>query len=121
MTYNLIKRNLSRIFGGILALPIVLARRYEEPVNISGFVELMQWSDRVTGYMYGLGIVIMVFMISFILLKSFESKQAFTGCLFLTMVTAWGLWGLQILNVSWVIGINIICGLIVIGIMWSRD
>lgn len=107
------------LFMILLVLPFVSARTYEEPVNISGFQELFQWNNRVIDSNFGVGIILIVFFTSFVLLKGFQSSQALTGCLFFTMVTAIGCWSFGILNTNWVIGSILLTGLTAILIYWS--
>ena len=103
----------------ILALtPIVESRLYEEPANISGFQDLLQWNDRVLDNNSGIGYLLLVFFVSFVLLKGFESAQAFTGCLYLTMITAFGCWALGILNSTYMISSIVLCALTALLIMW---
>jgi uncharacterized membrane protein YiaA len=116
-----IKRIISWILGVLFALPMVYAKTYEQPINITSFIDLFQWTNRVTGYYFGIGILIAVFFISFVLLKAFESKQAFVGCLFVTSIVAITLRLIDILNNTWAIGSIILCGLAILAIVWSKD
>jgi len=100
-------------------LPSITAKTYEEPKNITGFTDLFQWENRVTDYKFGIATLIMVFLVSFIVLKGFESSQAFTGCLFFTAVTAISLRVVEILNNTWTIGTIIVCALVALLIMWG--
>ena len=113
-------RKLSILIGLFLLITIinVSAREYEEPTNISGFQDLFQWNDRVLENQSGIGYLLLVFMVSFILLKGFESAQAFTGCLYLTMITAFSCWALGILNSTYMISSIVLCGLTALLIMW---
>jgi len=113
-------RKLSILIGLLLLITIinVSAREYEEPTNISGFQDLFQWNDRVLENQSGIGYLLLVFMVSFILLKGFESAQAFTGCLYLTMITAFGCWALGILNSTYMISSIVLCALTALLIMW---
>jgi len=115
------KLKISIILAILLLTPIVYAREYEQPTNISGFQDLFQWNNRVVDHQFGIGILIMVFFISFVLLKAFESAQAFTGCLFFTMIVAVGCWALSILNTTWMIGSVLLCALTTLLIFWLSD
>ncbi len=110
------------IFLVILLLTpmLVYARTYEEPKNITGFTDLFQWQNRVTDYKFGIAILLLVFIVSFVTLKGFESSQALTGCLFFTMVTAISLRIVDLLNNTWTIGSIILCAGIVLLIYWSK-
>ena len=125
MEVNKNKRTWKKIllisFLFLLILPIVNARTYEQPTNITGFQELWQWNNRVIDSNFGIGIILITFFTSFILLKGFQSSQALTGSLFFTMVTAIGCWSIGILNTSWVIGSVLLTALTAILILWSGN
>lgn len=103
----------------ILSPILVSARTYEEPKNLTTFTDLFQWQNRVTDYKFGIAILLLVFIVSFVTLKGFESSQALVGCLFFTMVTAISLRTVDLLNNTWTIGSIILCGAIVLLISWT--
>ncbi len=110
------------IFLAILLLtPMIMARTYEEPKNITSFTDLAQWENRVTGYKFGIATLLLVFIVSFVSLKGFESSQALTGCLFFTMTVAIGLRIIDLLNNTWTIGTIILCAAVVLLISWSSS
>lgn len=105
----------------LLIVPLVNAKHYEEPTNITDFGDLFQWNNRVTNSMFGLGVLLIVFFVSFVLLKGFESSQAFTGCVFFTFLTAVTLRLIGILDTVWVIASGLIMGLIILLIFFTKE
>ena len=105
----------------LIAIPSVNAKTYEEPTNITGFQDLFQWNDRVLENQSGIGYLLLVFMVSFLLLKGFESAQAFTGCLYLTTITAISCWTLGILSFNYIIACSVLTGLVALLIMWLNN
>jgi len=118
---NSFKWKMVMILAVLLVLPMVSGREYKEPTNITGFQDLTQWSDEVLDYKFGIGIVLMTFFISFLLLKAFESAQALIGCLFFTAVVATGCWAIGILDTSYVISVWVLCGIPAILILWASN
>jgi len=43
---------------------------YEEPINQTGFIETMQYANRVTGELFGTGILIVLYVSTFLFLRN---------------------------------------------------
>lgn len=52
---------------------------YELPATLSDPVVWLQWTNQITGYWFGPGIVLAFFLIMFIAFKSFTTDRAFAA------------------------------------------
>lgn len=58
------------------------------PNNITDFVSLMVFANNVTNYMFGIGILLMIFFLSFTSLLFYGSERAFSTSIFLTFISS---------------------------------
>lgn len=71
---------------------------YPNPENFSSFPGLMQYDNTVTGGIYGYGILLMVWVISFAALSHYVKKYALASSCFVTLTVAYLLWLLHLVN-----------------------
>lgn len=77
------------------------------PENITGFVEFVQYTNTLVNGMLGMGILIIVFMVSFLSAKSYSYERAFGFSSFLTMISAILLRFMNLIT-DWMLSIAII-------------
>ena len=60
---------------------------YTMPTNITSITDWMQWGNVITGNWYGIVLIVMIFVITYISLKDYPNKRAFAAAAFITGIT----------------------------------
>lgn len=61
-----------------------MPQNYSMPSNVTSFVDMLEWSNSTVGGMYGDVILLATWFVMFMVMKKFETKQAFTTASFTT-------------------------------------
>lgn len=88
--------------------------RYPNSTDVSSIVNLLGYNNDVTGGWFGLVILIMVFVISVLSLKTFEMNKAVTAAAFFTAIVGllFRLMGILADNYFWIPWIFVALGVI---------
>lgn len=65
-----------------------MAAPYPNP-NVTGYVELLQYTNTVTNNLFGLGLLLMIFIVSFLSLKIYTTERAFATASFITAMSSY--------------------------------
>jgi len=57
-------------------------------MNVTGFVELMLYDNSITGGIFGISILLMIFFISFISLTAYGVEKSFVPAIFMTFISS---------------------------------
>ena len=66
--------------------------------NVTGYVDLFTYSNEVTNNMFGLGILMIIFVVSFVVSKNLPTEKAFSMACFTTTMTSYFLAILQLVS-----------------------
>lgn len=61
---------------------------FDAPTNVTNFVTWMQYNNTVTDNMFGIGILVMLFIVVFIAFKQYETEQAFASACFISLIAS---------------------------------
>lgn len=89
--------------------------------GITNVQTLMQWNNTVTGDMFGLSILLMLFSISFLTMHGFGNKPSFVASIWLTAIASVFLWILQLINAEIMIGVIMITALASVFLFRTRE
>lgn len=88
--------------------------------TVTGLVGLLQYSNIVTNYYFGPGVVLAFFVVMFLAMKSFEAEKAFAGSSFLTFVFCFLFYLVDLTTVSHVFLTALAVMLSIIGLKMSE-
>ena len=90
---------------------------YPNGTDLNSIVSLLQYNNTVTGGWFGLGILIIVFFVGVMSLKSFEVNKAWAASSFFTAILAllFTLMGIFESKYLW-----IVFGFLALGMMWLQ-
>ena len=95
---------------------------YQYPSNVTTFAGYGVWANSVTEGYFGLGILLMIFFVSFIsliMLRGIEPKRAFAGGSFFTMVLAIVFRVMNILSDTFMFACIILCAVSLFWIIFT--
>ncbi len=96
-----------------------MAINYSYPNNITGFMDFLNYTNNMTSGFLGIGILIIVFFVSFLSTKSYTYERAFAFASFLTMISALLLRFIGFIDNS-VFSISVIILVIAIFFLWKE-
>lgn len=66
--------------------------------NVTGYVDLFKYGNEITNNMLGLGILLIIFMVSFVASKSLPTEKAFSIACFTTTMASYFLAIMQLIS-----------------------
>ncbi len=76
----------------------MMLQYYYNMSNATNFIELLVDLNEVTGELFGISIMIMIFFIMFLSMKNFETEKALTSSLFITSMSGFFLFLMGIVS-----------------------
>jgi len=98
-----------------MEVEIIMATQHALPVNATGFVDWVQWTDTATKGFYGDVVLWILVVIVFFGLKKTDAKKAFAGSTFIGSILGVMLYQLGIVSMA---SITILIIGLAIGVMW---
>jgi hypothetical protein len=91
---------------------------YYYPSNVTSFFGMIQYVNDISEGWFGGLLLATLFFITFIAMKNYPTERALAVACFVTLLSSFFLWMLQMIAQTWFILIAIACGLALLFLEW---